>query len=61
MPPDWAVVIAPPAVTLNANQEATIHVDVTPPAGFSGEKAFNINAFSEGVLAGGVTLVARKA
>jgi hypothetical protein len=59
VPPDWAVVVSPSNVTLNPNQEATIQVDITPPPGFVGDKTFNVNAFTEGALAGGVTLVAR--
>jgi hypothetical protein len=53
------VTIAPDSVSLVPGAEATVNVDVTPPAGFSGEKAFNVNAFGDGIFAGGVTLVAR--
>jgi hypothetical protein len=35
-------------------------VDITPPAGFSGQLPFNINAFAEGIFAGGVTLTVTK-
>jgi hypothetical protein len=61
IPPGWQVVISPDAVTLAPGAETPIQVAITPPAGFVGEQPFNINAFSEGVLAGGVTLVATKA
>jgi hypothetical protein len=59
VPAGWTVTIAPDSVSLVPGAEATVNVDVTPPAGFSGEKAFNVNAFGDGIFAGGVTLVAR--
>jgi hypothetical protein len=61
IPAGWTLTITPDLVSLAAGAEATINVDATPPAGFSGEKAFNVNAFGDGIFAGGVTLVARSA
>jgi hypothetical protein len=59
VPAGWTVAIAPDVISLAPGAEATIDVDVTPAAVFSGEKAFNVNAFGDGVFAGGVTLVVR--
>lgn len=61
VPADWTVAIAPDGITLAAGAEASVVVDITPPAGFSGEKTFNVNAYGGGAFAGGVTLVARAA
>ena len=41
---------------LEPGGEQTITVDVTAPDGFSGEQAFNVNAFAGESLVGGVTL-----
>jgi hypothetical protein len=57
VPLNWTVAISPEPVSLNPGEEATIQVDITPPPGFSGEKAFNVNAFGDEIFAGGVTLV----
>jgi hypothetical protein len=59
VPAGWTVAITPDTVSLAPGAEATIDVDAEPPAGFNGEKAFNVNAFGDGVFAGGVTLVVR--
>ncbi|MGE0813270.1 MAG: hypothetical protein AB7O28_06865 [Vicinamibacterales bacterium] len=61
VPADWTVAISPATPTLAGGDEVTIHVQVTPPAGFTGDKPFNVNAYAEGAFAGGVTLVARVA
>ncbi|MEP7347867.1 MAG: hypothetical protein ABI877_21530 [Gemmatimonadaceae bacterium] len=59
IPAGWTVAISPAAPTLLADEEITVHVDVTPASGFVGEKPFNVNAFTDGGFVGGVTLVAR--
>lgn len=56
VPPGWTVEINPDAPVLAPNDEITINVTITPPAGFVGTQDFNVNAFHEGGLAGGVTL-----
>jgi hypothetical protein len=57
VPADWSVEIAPDAPELNPGEEAEIAVKITPPAGFTGAKPFNVNARLGGKYAGGVTLV----
>jgi hypothetical protein len=59
VPAGWSVAISPANVMLLPGDEMTIQVDAAPPAGFVGDKSFNVNAFADGVFAGGVTLVAR--
>jgi hypothetical protein len=62
VPPDWTVGINPPQVSLNPGDDAQIEVKITPPASFTGEKAFNVHALMEnGVFAGGVTVYVTKA
>jgi hypothetical protein len=56
VPAGWNVRIDPDAPTLAPNDEITITVTITPPAGFKGTQDFNVNAFHDGGLAGGVTL-----
>jgi hypothetical protein len=56
VPAGWKVEIQPDAPTLNPNDEITITVTITPPAGFKGTQAFNVNAFYDDGFAGGVTL-----
>lgn len=56
VPAGWNVRIEPDAPTLAPNDEITISVTITPPAGFRGTQDFNVNAFHAGGLAGGVTL-----
>jgi hypothetical protein len=61
VPPDWIVAINPPQASLNPNDEAQIEVQITPPASFTGEKAFNVHALMDnGVFAGGVTVYVTK-
>jgi hypothetical protein len=59
-PAGWTVAISPETIALAPNAEATIAVDIEPPPGFTGQQPFNVNAFAEGIFAGGVTLVATK-
>ena len=62
VPSGWTVDFTPPAVTLLPDEEVDIHVAITPPAGFAGEKAFNVHAVMDnGVYAGGVTVYVTKA
>jgi len=56
VPPGWTVQISPDHPLLQAQQEQEINVMITPPPGFKGTKAFNINAYTASVFLGGVTL-----
>ena len=60
VPPGWSVDIQPATPHLAPNQEIDIAVAIEPPAGFTGEKPFNINARSGDIYAGGVTLTVTK-
>ncbi len=61
VPPGWAVAFTPASPTLAAHAEVTIDASITPPAGFVGEQRFNVNAFADGLVAGGVTLIVQRA
>ena len=56
VPPSWQVEINPAHPVLAPAEEKSIAVRITPPAGFTGNQGFNVNAFYEQVFAGGVTL-----
>lgn len=57
IPAGWAVTITPPTASLSPGQSIQVDVVITPPDGFVGEQAFNIDAFDQaGAAAGGVTL-----
>ncbi len=56
VPAGWAVDIAPATPTLHAGEAVPVAVHVTPPSGFAGRQAFNVNGFNDLGLAGGVTL-----
>ena len=56
VPADWTVNVDPSGPRLAAGEETVISVRISPPTGFTGRKSFNINAFSEIGLEGGVTL-----
>lgn len=61
VPPGWTVSTTPDAVSLAAEQEVEIEVDINPPAAFTGTKAFNVHAvLSNGKYAGGVTVYVTK-
>jgi hypothetical protein len=60
IPTGWNVAVTPEAVELTPGQEVTIQVDASPPPGFNGQQSFNVNAFADGIFAGGVTLAATK-
>jgi hypothetical protein len=62
VPSGWGVDFTPPAMTLLPGDEADVTVAIAPPAGFTGEKAFNLHAVKDnGVYAGGVTVYVTKA
>jgi hypothetical protein len=57
VPPGWTVVLTPAEIALNPADEVDIAVVITPPAGFTGQQPFNVNAIYGGKYAGGVSLV----
>jgi hypothetical protein len=60
IPAGWDIAISPDAPVLAPGQEQNVQVSITPPAGFTGAQTFNVNAYGDGALAGGVTLVVTK-
>jgi hypothetical protein len=61
IPAGWTVDISPDHVFLQPDESAVIVVKIEPPAGFTGQQPFNINAVSRsGTYAGGVTLIVSK-
>jgi hypothetical protein len=56
VPSGWQVTTDPEAPSLEPGQSTSVTVTATPPGGFSGSQALNVNAFHEYGLAGGVTL-----
>jgi hypothetical protein len=56
VPAGWTVELNPDAPTLQPDQEIDVTAKITPPAGFTGKKSFNVNARTGDVFAGGVTL-----
>jgi hypothetical protein len=55
LPPGWQIVLQPSEAVLAPAEEIAVAVVVTPPDGFLGRQAVNVNAFDEAGLAGGVT------
>ena len=60
IPPGWSVAISPDEAALDPAQEIAVQVTIDPPAAFTGEQPFNVNAFADGAFAGGVSLVVTK-
>ena len=61
IPAGWTVDISPDHVFLQPDESAEIEVKIEPPAGFTGQQQFNVNALSRsGQYAGGVTLIVSK-
>jgi hypothetical protein len=56
VPQNWKVLIEPSEFSLNAGDQRIVTVDITAPDDFTGKKVFNINAFNENNLTGGVSL-----
>ena len=56
VPQGWHVAISPQTVILDPEEQQIVTVDVTSPDDFHGQQTFNINAFAETELVGGVTL-----
>lgn len=57
VPAGWTVTVSPSSVDLGAGEAQDINVEVVAPDGFTGRKAFNVNALVGDTLAGGVTLL----
>ena len=58
VPTGWSVEIDPEETGVEAGGDVEIKVRITPPAGFGGRLAFNVNAFAGNTFVGGVTLYA---
>lgn len=56
VPAGWDVEITPNEFVLGPHEERLATVRITAPDGFSGQKAFNLNALDGAQLLGGVTL-----
>lgn len=56
VPDDWSVEINPQEADLGPGESVEVGVVVEAPAGFSGRKTFNVNAWAGEELVGGVTL-----
>ncbi len=56
VPDGWRIDVVPSEPSVDADGSVPVHVQITPPAGFVGRKAFNVNGFNDLGLAGGVTL-----
>lgn len=56
VPPGWRVLIEPETLTLAPGEQAPVTVDITAPDDFVGRQVFNVHAFAETGLLGGVTL-----
>jgi hypothetical protein len=56
VPPGWTVAIEPDTLDLDAGETREVRVAVTPPEGWEGRRAININALKGGDPVGGVTL-----
>lgn len=60
VPQGWEVQIGPARPTLGPGATTTITVTASPPAGFHGRQAINVNAYHGAGFAGGVTLTVVK-
>jgi hypothetical protein len=61
VPADWVVEIVPPTFDLLPHQSRLVTVRVTPPDGFTGTRAFNVNGYDEQrALVGGITLFVQR-
>lgn len=58
--PGWSVKLEPPAPLLAPNDEITVRVVITPPDTFTGRQTFNVHAFHQQGLAGGISLVVER-
>jgi hypothetical protein len=56
VPQGWTVTLQPDQPVLGPGEEIDVHVVVTPPPGWTGRQAINVNAFDDVASVGGVTL-----
>ncbi len=56
VPEGWSVELTPPDPRLEPGGSTRVAVRITPPIGYSGRQAINVNAFGDLGFAGGVTL-----
>lgn len=56
VPPGWVVDLVPAQLDLGPGEVRDVTVHITAPDGFSGQQAFNVHAYADGAIAGGVTL-----
>jgi hypothetical protein len=57
VPAGWTVATVPADLPLAPEAEAEVEVSITPPAGFTGRQAFNVNSlYGHADYAGGVTV-----
>jgi len=54
----WTVGLDVQELTLAPGEQVELGVEVLAPEGFEGRQAFNLNAFANDILVGGVTLIA---
>jgi hypothetical protein len=57
LPDGWRVHLNPSQPELDPDEEITVEVLVEPPPDFVGKQTVNVHARSQGILAGGVTLL----
>jgi hypothetical protein len=60
VPDGFTVTITPDSPTLQPSEAVDIQASIEPPAGFTGRRSINMNAFHEHDFAGGVTLTVVK-
>ncbi|MCB0704622.1 MAG: hypothetical protein KDC34_04905 [Saprospiraceae bacterium] len=60
VPKEWSIRYEPETPILKPEEEITIKVIVTPPDSFHGQKSFNVNAFHQQGMAGGVSLIVKR-
>ena len=60
VPPGWSVKLEPSEPLLAPGNEITVRVFITPPDAFTGRQPFNVHAFHQQGLAGGVTLIVER-
>ena len=56
VPDGWTVQLSPSELVLDPGEEKTVHVEITGPVGFTGVMPFNVAAWDDVGLFGGVTL-----
>ena len=60
IPANWEVTFSPTEPALGPGDEIAVHLLVTPPVDFQGRQNLNVNAFHNGILAGGITVAVER-